>query len=158
MPPIYFNGNCKREIAQQHHLVEQILSYEMPVLTSPPLLALLFCHDEYEPACHTCKILHQWRWPTVTTAETLPYSASYPLFGFLKFSASVSEGRWLPFSLRNPVMHFCSIYTSMSETILSYSPSAAICCMATTCNRILVGRFNLYCHTTDIRLWHHRRT
>ena len=38
--------------------------------------------------------------------------------------------------------HLCFILTSMSDC-----PSAAICLMATECNGILVGRFNLYCHT-----------
>lgn len=31
-------------------------------------------------------------------------------------------------------------------------PSAGICHLATKCNRILVGRFNLYCNTTNICL------
>ena len=45
---------------------------------------------------------------------------------------------------------FCFIFTSMSGAIVSDCPSAAICHMAITCNGILVGRFNLYCHTTSI--------
>ena len=42
--------------------------------------------------------------------------------------------------------------TSMSDAILSDCPSAASCCMATKCNGILVGRFCLYHHTTNIHL------
>ena len=38
---------------------------------------------------------------------------------------------------------------------------APLCChlsKATKCNRISVGRFNYYCHTTNICLWHHGPT
>ena len=37
-------------------------------------------------------------------------------------------------------------------------PPAAICCTATKCNGILVGRFSLYCHTTNICFWCHGPT
>jgi len=40
--------------------------------------------------------------------------------------------------------HLCFIRASMSDTILSDCPSAAICHMATTCNEILVRRFSFY--------------
>ena len=43
--------------------------------------------------------------------------------------------------------HLSFIDTSMSDAILSDCPSAAMCCMATECNRMLLERFNLYCHT-----------
>ena len=39
-----------------------------------------------------------------------------------------------------------------SASILSDCPSAAICHMAKKCNGILVGRFILYCRTTNIHL------
>lgn len=42
------------------------------------------------------------------------------------------------------MIHFCFIFTSMSDTILSDCPLSAICHTATTGNRILVERFNLY--------------
>jgi len=41
---------------------------------------------------------------------------------------------------------------------LSQCPSAAICHTATERSRTLVGRSILYCHTTNIHLWHHRPT
>ena len=50
--------------------------------------------------------------------------------------------------------HPCFISTSMSDAILSDCPSAAIRHTATKCNRILLGRFKLYCHTTSICLYH----
>jgi len=52
----------------------------------------------------------------------------------------------------NSMTELCSIHTSLSDTILSDCPSAAICHMATTCNRILSGRFDFYCHTSNICL------
>jgi len=54
---------------------------------------------------------------------------------------------------RNSVPHFGSIYTSMSNAFLSDCPSAAISYMATKWNGILMGSFNLYCHTTNIHFW-----
>ena len=49
---------------------------------------------------------------------------------------------------RNSVAHLCFIYTSMSNVNLSDYPSAAISHIATEFIGMLVGRFNLYCHTT----------
>ena len=54
---------------------------------------------------------------------------------------------------RNSATYLCFVCTSMSDIILLDCPSAAICHTATKRNRILVGRFNLYCHTTNIHLW-----
>jgi len=51
------------------------------------------------------------------------------------------------------VTHLCFICTSMSDTILSDCLPAAICHTATKCNGILVERFNLYRHITNILLW-----
>ena len=56
---------------------------------------------------------------------------------------------------RNSVTLHCFIHISVSDAILSDCPSAAICHMATTGNRMSMGRFSLYCHTTNIRLWCH---
>ena len=53
---------------------------------------------------------------------------------------------------RNSVTH---LLTSMSDTILSDCSSAAICHTATKCKGIPTGRFSLYCHPTNICLWHH---
>ena len=47
--------------------------------------------------------------------------------------------------LSNSFTHLCFTCLSMSATILSDCPSAAICHIAATCNGILVARFNLYC-------------
>ena len=54
---------------------------------------------------------------------------------------------------KNSVTHLCFIWASMSDVIPSDYPSAAICHIATTCNGILVGKFNLYCHTANIFFW-----
>ena len=60
---------------------------------------------------------------------------------------------------RNSVTHLCFLCTSMSDTILSDCPSAAMCHMTTTtCDRILVGSLNCCCHTNTICLWHCRTT
>ena len=71
-----------------------------------------------------------------------------------------SKHRWVSvgaiFSTwRNSVPHLCSIYNAIWHGSASGCPSAAICHTATKCNRmILVGKINLYCHPTNICLWH----
>jgi len=58
---------------------------------------------------------------------------------------------------RNSVPPLCYTHTSMSGTVPSDRPSAAICLTATKCHRILAGRFILGCHTpTDIVGRHHK--
>ena len=57
-------------------------------------------------------------------------------------------------SWRSSVPHLCFIHISMTDIILSDCPSAAICPMATKCNGILAGRFNLYYHTLE-QVHHH---
>ena len=47
---------------------------------------------------------------------------------------------------------WCFISFSTSDATLSDCHSAAICHTATKCNGIMVGRFSLYCHTTNIHL------
>ena len=75
---------------------------------------------------HCC----QYCWNAPLTA--LLYSHS--LFDLHKHSASVDEGQWVQIFQRNSMTYFCFIHTSMSVTILSDWPPAAICDMATKWN------------------------
>ena len=61
---------------------------------------------------------------------------------------------WVSFfsAWRNSVAHVCFRHTSMSDTVLSDCPSAAICPTVITRNGILLRRFSRYCHTTKIHL------
>jgi len=47
--------------------------------------------------------------------------------------------------------HLCFICTYISDFVRM--PPAVICHTATKCNRIFVGRFNLFCLTTSLCLW-----
>ena len=74
-----------------------------------------------------------------------------------------SINEWISMSiifstLRKSITHLFFILTSMLEAILLDCSSAAICCIATKCNGMLVGSFNLYCQITNICLWHCRPT
>ena len=86
--------------------------------------------------------------------NTPPTVSLCSLSGLYKCSVSVNECQWVAFlsEKRNSVTHICFICTSMF--ILSCCPSAAISRTATKRNRILVGRFNLYRHPSNIHLWH----
>ena len=125
-------------------------------------LLWIFTCDEQEPACCAHKNLHKQMWllslssllkclMVKTTAASL---CSHPPTGLHKRSASINECHWVSFysTWRNWISSLCFILTPMSDTILSDCPSAAICHTATTFNRILVGKFNLYCHPTNICL------
>ena len=73
--------------------------------------------------------------------------------------STVSKHPWMSVGAicserRNSVAAIFFICTS----IVSECPSAAICHMATKCNGILEGRFNLYCYTANIHFWHHGPT
>ena len=50
----------------------------------------------------------------------------------------------------NSATHLCFVCTSVSDTIVSDCPSAAICHVAAKCKGMLGRRFHLYCHTTNI--------
>jgi len=92
----------------------------------------------------------------VTTSEThhLPPHCAY-VHCLVSIKAqrvlmNVSGCHFFP-TWRNSITHL--LHTSMSDTILSDSSSAAICCTANKYNRIPVGNFNPYCFTTNTCLW-----
>jgi len=95
--------------------------------------------------CHHC-------WCTPPTISL----CSHPLIIQRDYSASVNECQWMPFvpQKKHSMTHLCFIYTSMSDTILSDCPSAAIHHTATKCNGILSGRFIFYCYISNIFFWH----
>jgi len=99
---------------------------------------------------HGC--CHCWNTPSTT------WLCSNTLFGLHKYSASIHECQWRPFFLHGGIQHLCFINTFISDATLSECPSAAICRVTTTCNGILVGRSNLYCHPTNICLWRYGPT
>ena len=96
--------------------------------------------------CDPCPCCHCWNTQSTTSL------CSYPLFGHHKHSqVSVNVSGCHFFSARrNSVPQLCFICTSTSNAIVSECPSAAICHTAATCSGILVGRFSLHCHTTNI--------
>ena len=121
----------------------------------------IFTSNEQEPACHACKILHQRRWLTVTVTtanmcHSPPIVLTYAIWSPSTFSKYLWVSLGAIFSTRRNLptsLHF--IRPSMSDAIVSDCPSAATYQTAITCNGILVGRFSLYCHDTNICLWCH---
>ena len=88
---------------------------------------------------------------SVVTAEThhpLPHCANNHCLVFINIqqtSMNVNEFA-IFFTWKISVVQLFFIHTSMSDTILSGCPSAAICCMATKCNKILAGILSHYQH------------
>ena len=81
---------------------------------------------------------------TTHSLAMLTYTGWSPFTSPFQYIPWVNECHW--------VLHVGVLCTSMSDTIWSDCPSAAVCHTATTINGILVGKFNLYCHTTNIHL------
>jgi len=138
-------------------LIEQILSYKTLFFQLSHYHELcIFARNKWEPTFHDCKNLHQWRWPTIniTTAERHHPSTSLclpPLFGFQKCSASIKKYQWVPFFPHGGIQLRTLVSCSLpkSNAIWSDCPLTAIRHMATTCNKVLVGRFTLHCPTNS---------
>ena len=86
--------------------------------------------------------------PWVTTVETSLTASpcSHQLFGLYNCSASINECQWVQFFLHGGIP-----WHAVASVVC---PSAAICHMARKYNGILVVRLNLYCHPSNICLWH----
>ena len=149
----------QRHRIQWHYLVEHVLRYKRVSFN----LVTTISH-ELSPAMNkslpACKNLHEQRSSTVSliTAETHhplpPHCAHIHCLVSINVQ-QVSEcvtGCNL-FCKEEFSAPLCFIRASTSDGILSECPSAAFCCMAMTCNGILVGRYNLYCYNTSIYLW-----
>jgi len=89
----------------------------------------------------------------VTAAEThhpWPHCAHIP-FALYKRSASISECQWVPFFhveefISTPFLH-THFHVRCHVVRL---PLAAFCHTAAKWNEMLAGRFNIYCHTSNI--------
>jgi len=142
-------------------LIEQILSYKslffntvttissafLPVINKNLLAALIkACTSTGESM------------PLLPLLECTSYHLTVLTFTVClhKFSANISEWQWVQFfsTWRNTMTHLRFIHTSVSDATVSDCPCVAVCHVATTCNGILVRRFNLYYHTTTICFSH----
>ena len=147
--------------AQERYLIEQILSYKMLFFNIVTTISYAFLLEMNKSHSHKnlCGHLEHGLSSTLLShcwnALSTNSLYSHPLFGLHKHSASTNECQWMQFfsAWRNSMTHLLFICTYMSDVIPSDCSSAAICHMATKYNGILVGRFNLYCHTTNIYLW-----
>ena len=102
----------------------------------------------------SCCCHHSWN----TSLSTSLYS--HPLSGLQKLSASTDECQWMPFFPRGGIQwHTFPSYTLPCQTPLCQTaPLLPSVTQQKKCNRILVGRFSLYCHTTNMLHWHHGPT
>ena len=158
MLPVYFHGNCNRY--KQHNngiwcrkfsatelFVELIItiSYTFLPAMNESLHAVLV---KIAPAeMNHC--FHWWNMPHTTSL------CSHPPFGLHK---CFSKHRWMSVdatsSWSNSVPPHCFMCTSVSDAIVADCPSAANCHVETMWNGILVGKFILFCQTTNVRLWY----
>lgn len=139
-------------------MIEQIVGYK--IIFSNILTTISYA---FSPAMNkSLQIMHIKMTLMSPLLKHIPTASlcSDLLFGLHKPWASVDEYDRVDFfsTWRNLISHLCLIQTSMSDTILSDGPYAAICSIATKCNETLVGRLNLCCHITNIRLYCHGST
>jgi len=126
------NADFKQSPALAMHFHQPWTRACMPSSWKSALVEVTPCH------CHHCQ-------------KTPPHCAHTNGLVSIMFS----KRWWMSIFLHGGIPHLCFSCTPMSDAVLSDCPSAAICRTTTTCNRILLGRFSLFCHTTAICLWHH---
>jgi len=142
MPPIYFHRNYNRYKEHNNAVWQSQFSTTRDFFSTVTTISSASSPVTNKSLCATLVNMY-------TTAEThhppltaLTATVRSPL-QFRKCQCmSVGTTRM------NSVTALCLIPTSTPDTILSERLSAAICHTATKRNRTLVGRFNLYCHTT----------
>lgn len=111
----------------------------------------IFASDEQEPACHTPKKLHQQRWSTTTITTT---GMHHPLPCCAHTQCMVSM--YVQTVLMNVSGCHCFLHRGIQlhPSVLYVLPLlSSVTQQQKKCNGILVGRFNTYCFTTNIRLW-----
>lgn len=144
-------------------MIKQILSYRTLFFNIATTISCVF--SSAIPTCHTFKNLHgHWKCSLSFMSLSLPLKWSthhLTVFTSTGWSPETFSKYWqmsmcsIFSTCRNSLLHLCFIHTSVSDAILSNCSTAAICHTATTCNKISVGKFHLYCHPTNICHWHH---
>ena len=163
MPPTYFHGNYKWYKEHNNtYLTEQIISY-ITLFFNTVTTTINFCQWRTRVF-----MLCLWKFARekVTTVTIASAKMHHPLPHCAHIHCLVSvntqqmsmtvNGCHCSCIVSSPHLHFIHPFTS--DAILSDCPSAAICHTTTTCSGILVGKFILCCHTTNIHFWCHEPT
>lgn len=79
----------------------------------------------------------------------------HPLLDFHKSLAGIGKCQWVQFFSHGGIDTLLFHPYLRIRCHFSDCPSAAICNMATKIYWILMGKFSLYCHITNIHLWHY---
>ena len=160
MPSIYFQGNYSRYKAYNNSVSRAYSQVQKKTKTKTILQHRhhdqlhIFTSNKQEPAYHTLKHLHQWRWPSITviTAEMhypLPPCSHIHCFGSINVQqVSININGVIFSTWRNSMTHLCITCTSMPDVIHSDCPSAVFC--HTARNTILL--VPQYYHITSIDL------
>ena len=147
--------------AEWHYLIEQILSYERLFFNPVTTISYAFS-AAMNKSLHAIliKICTSWGDPLSPLLKHSTHCLTV-LTATVWSPSKFSNCQWMStdtiFSpLRDSMTHLCFIHSSMSEVILSDCPSTAILHMTSKYNDIKNTRekVHLYCHTTNICLWH----
>ena len=147
MPTIYFHRNYNR-YTEQNNTVWYSKFWATEHYFSTLSQPLAMCsHQQWTGTC----MLHLLQSAPMEVTHNHhcwiapPTASHYSLFDLHKRSSSVEEHKWV---------HFFFLHGEIQwHTFASYELP---CRTATTCNRMLVGRFSLYCCTTTICFCHCR--
>ena len=157
MPPIYFHGTYNSYKEHNNAIWQRKFSPARHYFSTHSQPVAVHFHQSLHAVLLT--ICNSRCGPIVTTAEAhhpLPHHdhVHSVVSRNIQHASMNASGRHFFLT----VTHLCFISTSTLGAILSDCPSAAICHTASKYNRILVGRFSLYWHTTNIGFWHHGLT
>ena len=149
-------------------MLEQILSYKtlpfntvttiscafLPVMKTLHAMLLKICMAIWNMAHLSCQSFDCWNAPPTISL------CSHALFHLLKHSASTDKHPCVLFFPHRTIQFhtFVSCALSCQMPFLLDWFFTVIWHLAIKCNRTLVGRFSLYCHTTNIRLRCHGPT
>ena len=149
MPLIYFHANCNSYKEHNNNIWESKFSAKKDYFLTVTTIIYTFLSS-------VSKTLHAVFIKTVLPLLKWITHCLILLTSCVWFPLIFCKYQWMSMGViwRNLVPQICFICTSMSYTILSNCPSAAICHTETKCSGILVRRFNPYCHTTNIHLWY----
>jgi len=137
MLPLDFHGNYNRCKEHNNTIWYSIFSATEHYFSTYSTTSCVFPPVMYiqQSAFCACRDLYQWRQPSVTTTEIhhpLPCCAHiHCLVSINVQQALMNVSEWNFSTWKSSVRHFFFICISMSDAILSDSPSAAVCCTAT---------------------------
>ena len=167
MFPVYFHENYKKE-QNNTDWYSKVSATKIQFFSIVTIISCAFLPEMNKSLHATLRKICTSKDVPLSLSPLLKSTMHHPtVLTFNVWSPKTFSKHWLILmgaifcAWRNSIPYLCFICICMSDAILSDILSdtfCAICRTATTCSGILVGRFNLYHHTTNTCLWCHGPT